>query len=120
MCPTRMSLRTRQFLALIMVPASLALSAQAAAELEDGWASPPTAARVRAYWWWLNGNVTQAALTRDLEEMKARGWGGALICDADGSSQDGNERVPAHGQLGGRGGQLDPDTAGGVPATARL
>ena len=53
-------------------------------------------ARVRAYWWWLNGNVTKEAVTRDLEEMKGKGFGGALICDAGGASQDGNAQVP-HG-----------------------
>ncbi len=61
--------------------------------LETGWTNPPVTARVRAYWWWLNGNVTKGAITRDLEEMKAKGWGGALICDADGASQDGNDPV---------------------------
>ncbi|MGC8988574.1 MAG: glycosyl hydrolase [Verrucomicrobiia bacterium] len=61
--------------------------------LDQGWVDPPIGARLRAYWWWLNGNVTKAAITRDLEEMKAKGWGGALICDADGASQDGNDRV---------------------------
>lgn len=61
--------------------------------LEQGWDHPPVSGRLRAYWWWLNGNVTQAALTRDLEEMKRMGWGGALICDADGASQDGNDPV---------------------------
>jgi alpha-L-rhamnosidase/F5/8 type C domain len=64
--------------------------------LERGWANPPPGARVRAYWWWLNGNVTKEAVTRDLEEMKAKGFGGALICDAGGASQDGNDPVP-HG-----------------------
>ncbi len=64
--------------------------------LEEGFANPPNTARLRAYWWWLNGNVTKQAITRDLEGMKATGWGGALICDADGASQDGNDRVP-HG-----------------------
>ncbi|MCU0783145.1 MAG: discoidin domain-containing protein [Verrucomicrobia bacterium] len=67
-----------------------------AGKLESGWVNPPRDARVRAYWWWLNGNVTKEAITRDLEEMKAKGFGGALICDADGSSQDGNNRAP-HG-----------------------
>ncbi len=57
---------------------------------------PPRSARLRAYWWWLNGNVTKAAITRDLEEMAAKGFGGALICDAGGAEQDGNARVP-HG-----------------------
>ncbi len=71
-------------------------SVVAAGALERGWEHPPTDARLRAYWWWLNGNVTAEAITRDLEQMKAKGFGGALICDADGSSQDGNQRVP-HG-----------------------
>jgi hypothetical protein len=64
--------------------------------LESGWSHPPRDARLRAYWWWLNGCVTPEAITRDLEAMKAQGFGGALICDADGSSQDGNDRAP-HG-----------------------
>jgi len=64
--------------------------------LERGWTNPPKDARVRAYWWWLNGNVTKESISRDLEQMKAKGFGGALICDADGSSQDGNDRAP-HG-----------------------
>ena len=64
--------------------------------LEQGWGTPPVQARLRAYWWWLNGNVTKAAITRDLEQMKAQGFGGALICDAGGAEQDGNDQVP-HG-----------------------
>ncbi|GAB6164995.1 hypothetical protein JCM19992_09950 [Thermostilla marina] len=64
--------------------------------LVDGWNAPPPEARLRAYWWWLNGYVTKEAITRDLEEMKAKGFAGALLCDADGSAQDGNERAP-HG-----------------------
>jgi len=67
-----------------------------AAPLETGWDNPPTAARLRAYWWWLNGNVTKASITHDLEQMKAKGFGGAVIIDADGSSQDGNAEAP-HG-----------------------
>lgn len=63
---------------------------------DQAFVNPPPEARVRAYWWWLNGNVTKAAITRDLEEMAAKGFGGALICDAGGAEQDGNDRVP-HG-----------------------
>src|SRR5690349_6217001 len=37
--------------------------------LEKGWADPPREARTRCWWWWLNGNVTPEAITRDLEEM---------------------------------------------------
>src|SRR5512138_2557187 len=70
--------------------------ARGADRLAEGWTNPPTDARLRAYWWWLNGNVTKESITRDLEEMKAKGFGGALICDAGGASQDGNDQVP-HG-----------------------
>ncbi|HSY17808.1 MAG TPA: glycosyl hydrolase [Candidatus Acidoferrales bacterium] len=64
--------------------------------LESGWENPPNAARLRAYWWWLNGNVTKASITRDLEQMKAKGFAGAVLVDADGASQGGNAKVP-HG-----------------------
>jgi hypothetical protein len=64
--------------------------------LETGWNNPPNAARLRAYWWWLNGNVTKESITHDLEEMKAKGFGGAVIIDAGGADQWGNAQVP-HG-----------------------
>ena len=64
--------------------------------LDTGWQNPPNEARLRAYWWWLNGNVTRASITHDLEEMKAKGFGGAVLVDAGGAAQDGNASVP-HG-----------------------
>jgi hypothetical protein len=68
----------------------------AEATLENGWTNPPNSARLRAYWWWLNGNVTKESITRDLEQMKAKGFGGAVIIDAGGADQWGNSQVP-HG-----------------------
>ena len=64
-------------------------------DLDRGFRDPPHSAGIRAFWWWLNGNVTAEAITRDLEQMKAKGFNGALIFDADGSSQRGNTPVPA-------------------------
>ncbi|WP_442481928.1 glycosyl hydrolase [Aeoliella sp. SH292] len=52
--------------------------------------------RVHCWWWWLNGNVTKEAITRDLEAMKAKGMGGANIIDAAHASQNEN-RKPPHG-----------------------
>ena len=81
---------------LILARTSAVLAADiSAAELEKGFADPPTESRICAYWWWLNGNVTAESITRDLEEMKKMGWGGAAIFDADGASQLGNRTVPA-------------------------
>ena len=51
------------------------------AQLRAGFASPPPSARMRCYWWWLNGNTDKATITHDLEEMKAKGFGGALLVD---------------------------------------
>jgi hypothetical protein len=64
--------------------------------LEEGWSRPPREARTRCWWWWLNGNVTKDAITRDLEAMRAQGLGGANVIDAGGAEQRGNRQVP-HG-----------------------
>ncbi len=69
-------------------------------DLEKGFADPPAESRIYAYWWWLNGNVTAESITRDLEEMKKMGWGGAAIMDADGSNQRENRPVPAGPRFG--------------------
>jgi hypothetical protein len=63
--------------------------------LEQGFRTPPPEARLRCYWWWLNGHVTKAGITRDLEAMKAKGYGGAIIVDAGGAEQRDNLPVPA-------------------------
>jgi alpha-L-rhamnosidase len=63
--------------------------------LETGFLNPPPEARLRCYWWWLNGNTNEAAITRDLEQMRAKGYGGALLVDANGSEQQRNRMVPA-------------------------
>jgi hypothetical protein len=69
--------------------------AEAIADLIHGFASPPPEARLRCYWWWLNGNTTEETITHDLEGMAAKGYGGALLVDANGSNQNGNQEVPA-------------------------
>ena len=45
-------------------------------------------------WWWLNGNVNKAAITKDLEAMKSRNFQGAMIFDAGGHNQRGNKDIP--------------------------
>jgi hypothetical protein len=62
--------------------------------LRRGFEQPPNVAKLRCYWWWLNGNTTEAAITRDLTEMSRKGIGGVLLVDANGSDQGGNDSVP--------------------------
>ena len=68
--------------------------------LREGFASPPASAQLRCYWWWLNGHTTPATITRDLEEMRKKGYGGVLLIDANGSNQSGNDNVTAGPEFG--------------------
>jgi len=52
-------------------------------DLAEGFGNPGNEARPRAYWNWLNGDVSHAGLTRDLEEAKDKGLGGLLIWDTE-------------------------------------
>ena len=83
----------RSLIVALLVAVAHAIAAEPS--LDDAWREPPPQARVRAYWWWLNSHVDRAAITRDLTEMKTKGWGGAVIFDAGGAEQQGNGRVPA-------------------------
>lgn len=52
---------------------------------------PPIEARPGAFWDWLNGNVDLAQITRELEEMKAKGMSGAEIWDIGTYNQNPDE-----------------------------
>lgn len=41
----------------------------------------PDEYRLRSFWLWLNGIATKKSITQDLEAMKAKGFGGAIIAD---------------------------------------
>jgi len=79
---------------LLVILLLLPTSGFAQNRLTEGFRTPPDEAKLWAYWWWLNGNVTEAAITRDLEEMHDKGFGGVVLFDANGSNQDGNKNVP--------------------------
>jgi len=52
-------------------------------KLAAGFKEPEGKARPRAYWNWLNGDVTLDGLTRDLEEAKDKGLGGLEMWDTE-------------------------------------
>ena len=62
--------------------------------------TPPRSSGLDCWWWWLNGNVTEEAITSDLEAMKEKGFYGAMIFDAGGYNQRGNKDVPAGPEFG--------------------
>ena len=58
-------------LALLLTVAA----ARAADPLRAGFAAPPDAAKPQTWWHWMNGNVTKAGITADLEAMRqAPSW----------------------------------------------
>ncbi len=47
--------------------------------------NPPASARATGYWWWFNGRMNKAGITRELEEFKAKGLGGVMmVCSSSG------------------------------------
>lgn len=63
--------------------------------MKDNFQNPPVESGVNCWWWWLNGNVTKEAITKDLEAMKSKKFQGAMIFDAGGHNQRGNKDIPA-------------------------
>ncbi|PYQ10780.1 MAG: glycoside hydrolase, partial [Acidobacteria bacterium] len=63
------------------VPAPGQTPAAAPDALERGFKDPPDSAKPRAWWHWLNGNVTKEGITADLEWMKRVGIAGMQMFD---------------------------------------
>jgi len=85
----------KKSLLIVLLGGALLAWAAPPVSLQQGFRNPPPQARLRCYWWWLNSNVTKEAITRDLEQMKAKGFAGAIIIDAGGAEQRKNDQVPA-------------------------
>ena len=54
---------------------------------------PPDSAKAAGYWWWFNGRMDKAGITRDLEEFKAKGLGGVMMVWSS-SGRYGGDPVP--------------------------
>jgi hypothetical protein len=67
---------------------ALTCAQAASVSLDQGFQNVPDAARPWVYWWWVNGNVDEETITRDLEGMKQNGIGGLLMFDARGYHED--------------------------------
>jgi hypothetical protein len=63
------------FVALIFC----SLSPVRADDLETGFVTPPDNTKPRCYWYWLDGHISKAGITQDLEAMKRVGIGESYI-----------------------------------------
>jgi len=68
--------------------------------LDQGFAQPPPSAHPWVFWMWLRVDTTPAAITKDLEEMHAKGIEGAILYD---SGVGGHLEVSAKMVLDGKG-----------------
>jgi len=64
---------------LVALLLGLPLPGRAGSRLEEEFKTPPPAARLQAYWFWVDSNFSKEGITKDLEAMKAAGFGAALI-----------------------------------------
>jgi hypothetical protein len=74
---------SRPLPASIFLGLLLAASVASADPLESGFLTPPNSAKPQTWWHWMNGNITKAGITADLEAMKQIGLGGATIVVVD-------------------------------------
>ncbi len=68
---------------LLVGLAGWAVAQHAPDALERSFKEPPESAKPRAWWHWLNGNVTKAGITADLEWMKRVGIVGMQMFDGN-------------------------------------
>jgi len=65
------------------IPAAVAdVQDPVALSLEDQFRDPPGSARPRVWWHWMNGNITEDGIAKDMAWMKRVGIGGMQNFDA--------------------------------------
>ncbi len=71
--------------ALIVATALTALTAVPAHadDLSDGFQNPPNSARPRVWWHWMNGNISEDGIAKDMDWMQRVGIGGLQNFDAN-------------------------------------
>ncbi|HSI72680.1 MAG TPA: glycosyl hydrolase, partial [Fimbriimonas sp.] len=67
----------------LSIALGLCLASITTADLVSDFIKPPASARPWVYWFWLNGNISKAGITSDLEAMSRVGIGGVLIMETD-------------------------------------
>jgi len=77
---------------------SLAEGIGSSNRLRNGFQNPPQSAKLRCYWWWMNGYTTADTITRELTAMKGKGYAGILLVDdSDSIATDKSPMGPPYG-----------------------
>ena len=68
---------------LTIVLTGCTVSDETFCNLSEGFREPPQSARPQVWWHWMNGNVTEEGIRKDLEWFDRIGIGGVHIFDAN-------------------------------------
>ena len=72
---------------------------RASSRLEQEFRTPPHAARLQAYWFWVDSNISFEGISKDLEAMNSAGFGAALILNVGvGPANSPSPEQPYHSQ----------------------
>ena len=53
-------------------------------DLEQSFLSPPDSVKPWVFWFWINGNISQEGITKELEAMKEVGINGVIWMEVSG------------------------------------
>lgn len=68
-------------LASVLIALGICGGEEKFSDIKSGFANPPTESLPRAWWHWINGNISKEGITADLEAMHKMGLGSATILD---------------------------------------
>lgn len=77
----------------LLVATTVGLGLACPPSLEEGFVCPPAAMRPQVWWHWMNGNVSKAGITADLEAMKAVGISGVHLVQVGHGIPEGPVRI---------------------------
>lgn len=70
-------------LTIALLASAMLVTPAVADDLADGFQDPPNSARPRVWWHWMNGNVTEDGIAKDMAWMQRIGIGGLQNFDAN-------------------------------------
>lgn len=71
-------------IAVVVLMTAISANIITAAELDEQFLNPPEATKPWCYWYWLNGDITEDGITKDLEAMSKVGIKCAMIGNIEG------------------------------------
>ena len=79
----------------LLLTLAFTASLHAGENLAQQFQNPPVEARAGVYWWWVNAFVDKAGITKDLEQLHAKGVSSVLLVNSGQHADAFRENGPA-------------------------